>query len=139
GRRKKRSFHAAVKPATRVAGGRHELENGERENGDQHRHDRGQAEKGLSSRRHWKYCRYQLTSGSPATAATMAPMARNVPNGNADFSDPFLASRITTLKIEPATEESTSVRMTSFQPRKAPIMPSIFTSPMPRPSSCRTL
>ena len=39
--------------------------------------------------------------------------------------------------IAPENDDSTSVTSTAFQPRNAPIMASILTSPMPMPSSRR--
>ena len=40
--------------------------------------------------------------------------------------------------IDPSSVDTKSVASISFQPRKAPIIASIFTSPKPRPSSWRT-
>ncbi len=80
---------------------------------------------------------YHAISGSPANIAINAPIARKVPNGSANFIPPRCALIRITPMIAPENDDSTSVTSTAFQPRNAPIMASIFTSPMPMPSSRR--
>src|SRR4029453_6520379 len=77
---------------------------------------------------------YQFTMFSPTSEATSAPSARNVPYGSAYFIPPFRNAITARPMSDPAIDESTSVTSTSFQPRNAPIIASILTSPPPMPS-----
>src|SRR5713101_4627309 len=82
--------------------------------------------------------RYQSRSDDPTVAASPAPSARNVPNGKAYFMSPRRVAMSRSPTSAPANEAVISVTSVSFQPMNAPIIASIFTSPMPSPSSCRT-
>src|SRR5438046_1484594 len=82
--------------------------------------------------------RYQSRIIGPTVAAAAAPSARNVPNGSAYFRPPRLVTMSNRPMIVPLSDASISVTSVSCQPRNAPTIASIFTSPIPRPSSCRT-
>src|SRR5206468_5465907 len=136
--RQQRGLHAAALnlPPCGARGG-HELHHGERDHRDQRRHDRGQAEERVGG---WRQNspRYQASALCPTVAAAAAPSARNVPNGSAYFMPPRLLTIRASPTTEPASEAIISVTSASFQPRNAPIIASIFTSPIPSPSSWRT-
>src|SRR6266705_957587 len=68
---------------------------------------------------------------SPSTKVTAAPSARNTPNGTRRF---FLRDSGTKIRL-PSRAPRNTVSSTPFQPRKAPTMAIIFTSPPPIASS----
>src|SRR5262245_748692 len=82
--------------------------------------------------------RYQLRRSGPMLAAAAAPSARNVPKGNAYFIVPRPVTIRPMPITDPERDASSSVMTVSFQPTNAPIIDSILTSPMPRPSSWRS-
>src|SRR3954452_3344070 len=75
-------------------------------------------------------CRYQLRRPGPTVAASAAPIARNVPNGSAYFISPLRAAIKAIPTTDPATDAIISVTIVSCQPMNAPIIASIFTSPI---------
>src|SRR5215208_6250768 len=124
--------------ASRVARPNGKPHQRKRHHGDEHGHDRRQSQERVAFLGHRYMPRYQASSGSPATAATSAPTARKVPNGSANFMSPRPDNNSPMPTNEPAKDARTSVTSISFQPRNAPIIASIFTSPMPSPSMPRS-
>ena len=124
----------------------HDPQQREAEQAGQEADDGGEAEQQIAGRREFGHgrlgvSRTRRTSRSAAVPASIdasAPSARNVPKGSAYFIVPRRSAIRPTPTIAPAKEASTSVSSICCQPRKAPIIASIFTSPMPSPSSCRT-
>src|SRR5262249_6730790 len=107
---------------------------------DQGGHERRHAEERVRRRRqlHQNVPRYQSSSAGPTDAAAAAPSARKAPNGSAYFMPPRRVTISRMPMIVPANDARINVSSPSFHPRNAPIIASIFTSPMPRPSSWRT-
>ena len=76
---------------------------------------------------------YQSSNRWPTVDASAAPSARKVPNGSAYFMSPLRNATSVRPTIEPAIDAIINVTSVSFQPTNAPIIASIFTSPMPSP------
>src|SRR5262249_44588846 len=136
-RQQRRLRAAALNLPPRIARRRHEAQHRERDDGDQRRDHRREPEKGVRGGRQ-NNPRYQLSAVGPTVAAAAAPSARKVPNGSAYFTPPRLVTMRPRPTTVPASDAIISVTSASFQPRNAPIMASIFTSPIPSPSSRRT-
>src|SRR5262249_5750348 len=81
--------------------------------------------------------RYQSSRLDPTVAESAAPSARNVPNGSAYFNPPRRLMMSASPTSVPLNDAIISVTSVSFHPRNAPTIASIFTSPIPSPSSPR--
>ncbi len=102
----------AARAASRVPRADDEAQQGEGQDAHQHRRRaRSAPRSGIGRCRSWSAIErmYQVTIGSPTTAATRAPTARKVPNGNAAFMPPRPEAIRPTPTSDPANDASTSV------------------------------